>query len=233
MSYSYSYSYTDGFEEMLAVNGISAAFSGIIHLAVFVFTAMALYSMAKNRGIRNPWVAWVPVANVWVLGSLSDQYRYVVKGQIKSRRKTLIVLSIVEAVLYWVFLIAALISAGHIFFGVVNRITQQSLLDRIAVPALLFLGTSLPLAGVAIAKLVIYYMALYDVYLSCDPRNSIMYLVLSIVFGVTKPFFLFFNRNKDEGMPPRKTAVYEEVPVFYEEPSESYEEPPHWEQGEE
>jgi len=226
MSYSYSYAYTDGFEEMLAVNGISAVFSGIIHLAVFVFTALALYTIAKNRGIRNSWLAWIPVANVWILGSLSDQYRYVVKGEIKSKRKALLVLAIAEAVLYWVFLVAAVLSVGHLFFGVLNQVSEHTLLGRIMVPGLLLLGSSLPLAGVAIAKTVIYYMALYDVYRSCDPRNSVMYLVLSIVFTVTRPFFLFFNRNKDEGMPPRKAAVYEEPPVFYEEP-------PAWEQPEE
>lgn len=220
MSYSYSYAYTDGIEEVLAVNGVSAAFSGVINLAVFVFTALALYSLAKNRGIRNPWLAWVPVANVWILGSLSDQYRYVVRGENKAKRKILVVLSVVQAVLYWVFLVAVVLSVGHIFFGMVNQISEHMLLDRIMVPGLLLLGTSLPLVGVTIAKTVIYYIALYDVYTSCDPRNSVMYLVLSIVFGVTKPFFLFFNRNKDEGMPPRR------------QPEPIYQEPPTWEQTE-
>lgn len=135
-----------------------------------------------------------------------------VKGEIKSKRKILIVLSVVEAVLYWVFLISLVLTIGHIFFGMLNEISEQALLNRLAVPGLFFLGTSLPLAGVAIAKVVIYYMALYDIYLSCDPRNSVMYLVLSIVFGVTKPFFLFFNRNKDAGMPPRKRREPDYVP---------------------
>lgn len=72
MSYHYSYSYTDGLEEVLAVNGIGAVFSSLIYFAVFVFTAVALYTLAKNRGIRHPWLAWIPVANVWILGSLSD-----------------------------------------------------------------------------------------------------------------------------------------------------------------
>ena len=34
-----------------------------------------------------------------------------------------------------------------------------------------------------------------------------LFLVLSILFGVTEPFFLFFSRNKDDGMPPRKQPV--------------------------
>ena len=29
-----------------------------------------------------------------------------------------------------------------------------------------------------------------------------LYLVLSILFPVTEPFFLFFNRNSDRGMEP-------------------------------
>ena len=66
------------------------------------------------------------------------------------------------------------------------------------------LGLYLPLVGVAIAYAVIYYMALYDIFKSLDPGNCVLFLVLSIVFSVTEPFFLFFNRNKDGGMPPRR-----------------------------
>ena len=59
-------------------------------------------------------------------------------------------------------------------------------------------------------------MALYDVYRSMDPSNSVLFLVLSILFGVTEPFFLFFNRNKDLGMPPRREDPIREpeAPVF-------------------
>ena len=31
-----------------------------------------------------------------------------------------------------------------------------------------------------------------------------IFLVLSIIFRITEPFFLFLCRDKDEGMPPRK-----------------------------
>ena len=60
------------------------------------------------------------------------------------------------------------------------------------------------MVGIAIAYVVVYYMALYDLYKSLDPSNCVLFLVLSIVFRVTEPFFLFFNRNKDQGMPPRR-----------------------------
>ena len=38
------------------------------------------------------------------------------------------------------------------------------------------------------------------------------YAVLSILFSVSKPFFLFFSRNKDDGMPPRKQAADQPAP---------------------
>ena len=65
----------------------------------------------------------------------------------------------------------------------------------------------LPLIGISIAYAVFRYMALYDIYKSLDPANCVLFLVLSILFGVTEPFFLFFSRNKDDGMPPRKQPV--------------------------
>jgi hypothetical protein len=58
-------------------------------------------------------------------------------------------------------------------------------------------------------------MALYDVYRSLDPANAVLYLVLSILFSPTEPFFLFFNREKDLGMPPRKRQpVYEQETTY-------------------
>ena len=36
-------------------------------------------------------------------------------------------------------------------------------------------------------------------------------LVLSIFFGFLEPFFIFFNRNREWGMPPRRAAEAEPV----------------------
>ena len=70
---------------------------------------------------------------------------------------------------------------------------------------------------VIIAACVIRYMALYDIFRSLDPGNAVLYLVLSILFSPTEPFFLFFNREKDLGMPPRKQQpVYEQQDYTYE-----------------
>ena len=46
----------------------------------YIFRSVGLYTMAGRRGIRNPWLAWVPVADQWLLGCLSDQYQTLVRG---------------------------------------------------------------------------------------------------------------------------------------------------------
>ena len=56
--------------------------------------------------------------------------------------------------------------------------------------------------ALAIVNMVFYYIALYDLYCSCNPDNAVMFLVLDIFISVTQPFFMFACRNKDLGMIP-------------------------------
>lgn len=229
----YSYMYEEDLIRVILSALAGSVPSGLLGIAGYVLSSLAIYSIAKRRGLNHPWMAWVPVLNCWLLGSLSDQYRYVVKGENKSKRKVLLTLSI----LTFVFTIAMVVTAIAMLAGIVGEIghnyygygfSEQRILSEILGPVLSILGLSLPLAGVSIAYAVIRFMALYDVYRSLDPANSVMYLVLSIIFQITEPFFLFFNRNKDEGMPPRKgqeepvRACQEPVNPYWEESNKDY-----------
>ena len=182
----------------------SAIPSSLLGIASYVLTSMALYALASRRGIQKAWLSGVPVLNVWIIGSLSDQYRYVVKGQYKSKRKVLLILNLVNILISMLLIVVAGSVVVDLINGAVYGIAENELLNMIMGSALGAVGLSLPMAGIAIAAAVIRYMAMYDIYVSMDPANSVLYLVLSILFNVTEPFFLFFNRNKDNGMPPRR-----------------------------
>lgn len=199
---------------------------------VYVLQALALYTIAQRRGIKKPWLAWIPVVNVWILGSISDQYQYVVKRQVKNKRKALLGMNIAIAVLA-VLLIAALVwlivslvmmgvsmelfSSGNMPNGSLNPTVLDVLTDEIGV-LLLMCILALPLLVLSITQAVYTYMALYDVFRSCDPKNSTLYIVLSIVgnFMVEGVYciFLMLCKDKDAGMPPRKP---EPVPEIVEE----------------
>lgn len=201
---------------------LANSFSSLLGIAVYVLTALGLYTIAKRRGIKNAWLSWVPVINCWIIGSLSDQYRYVVKGEVKNKRKILLILNIVNGIIGLVMCIVAVVMAVQAatsmvgFSMVIDGGNGAELLGKAMGALFGVLALCLPLAGVSIAIAVIRYMAMYDIYMSCSPQNSVVFLVLSIIFNVTEPFFLFFIRNKDDGMPPRKQKE------VYDEPQETW-----------
>ena len=179
----------------------------LLSIAGYVLTALALYTIARRRGLRNPWLAWIPVADCWLLGSLSDQYRYVLKGEHRSKRKILLFFRVLITIM-WISLMGLLVNlcfhaVGGVFWGAMSDERMFQILHQ----AMNLLVLCLPLMGISIAYAVFRYMALSDIYTSLDPANCVLFLVLSILFGITEPFFLFFSREKDGGMPPRKQPV--------------------------
>ena len=182
------------------VSGLPSMLFGI---ASYVLSSMALYTLAVRRGLRKAWLSWIPVINVWILGSLSDQYRYVVKGQYRSKRKVLLVLNLLTALMGTVAVVLAAVQVANLFSASFFAVDMK-VAGNAATMVLTAVCLALPMAGIALTAVVIRYMALYDVYTSMDPNNNVLFLVLSIIFRVTEPFFLFLCRDKDEGMPPRK-----------------------------
>ena len=194
----------------------------LLAIASYVLTALALYEIARRRGLNKPWLAWIPVANCWLLGSISDQYRYVVRGENRSKRKSLLVLGIANMALSaTVIVLFGVMMVQMLVMGLQGGYSEEYLFTTVMGLAVGVLGLCLPMVAVGIAYAIIRYMALYDVYRSMDPGNSVLFLVLSILFHVTEPFFLFFNRHKDQGMPPRRQPEAIPQPVNTWQQSES------------
>lgn len=189
-------------------------FGTIIQIACYVLGSLALYTIAKRRGIRNYGLAWVPVINVWILGSISDQYKYVTAGKVQSRRKVLLWLSILMAC--FTVIAVAVMASAFVGYGMVGGFgtALSGLIGSALLIAIAFLVIS-------IIYTVYYFIALYNVYMSCMPGCATLFLVLSIFFSVTTPFFLFACREKDDGMPPRHAQETEQIPT-YTEPKEPW-----------
>ena len=190
-----------------------------IGIASYVLRAIGVYTIAKRRGIKRPWMAWVPVVDQYMLGCVSDQYQYVVKGKNKSKRNVLLWLNIGMVLLSLGVIVSYVVLAVNVAQAMMRGATENDLMQLAMSPAAGMLGMSLPMLILSIVTAVFRYMALYDLYTSCTPMNNVMFLVLSIVFNVTEPFFIFFSRNKDQGMPPRKTEATAE-PVVEAVPEE-------------
>lgn len=178
--------------------------AGGLGIASYVLRSLGTYTIAKRRGLNHPWMAWVPVLDYWLLGSISDQYQYVVNGKNKNKRKWMVGLyGAMWVVLIGIYIVMFVMMANAIS-GAFGNASEAEMLESMLGSLIGMLLLFLPLLGLSIAVSVIRYIALYDLYKSCDPNNSVMFLVLSIFISVTEPFFIFFARKKDKGMPPRR-----------------------------
>ena len=181
-------------------------------IALYVLQSLGLFTAAKRRGIRNYGLAWVPVAYVWILGSMADQYDLAVKGEDKGYRRKLIGLSIAVVAASFVGAILLGIAAGIGFFG-------DSSMG--VIPAILGVLVMLAVFVLAVILAVFQYIALYKFYMSCKPENAVVFLVLGIFFQVLTPIFLFVSRNQDLGFPIREPEC-----GGYREPEEEPEQEP-------
>ena len=236
----YYYDFPDTMEGMAegAFVGAAGLFAGIIMIVYllalafsivsYVLNAVGMYRIAKRRGIHHAWLAWIPVGSSWLLGSISDHYQYVAKKKITGRRKSLLVMNIILAVMSLV----VVVGAALIFSFAAGP--EDLMGSRILLAGLLVIAY-LVLLGLSIAVLVVSFIAYYDLFQSCKPNSAVLFLILGVVFNVTLPFFVFACSNSDHGMPerrPRQTvgqlpeeeqAPAEEVPVVETQIVEDFE----------
>ena len=126
----------------------------------------------------------MPLGNLWMLGCISDQYRYVAKGQVKNKRKSLLILGIVMSVLA----VAMIVVEAVVLIGTMDaEYMSDSEMAAMMVGLIIMMVVCLALLSVAIAVTVIQYMALYDLFVSCDPNNGVLFLVLSIFISMAMP----------------------------------------------
>lgn len=180
-------------------------------ITTYVLYSLGLYTIAQRRRISKPWLAWIPVGNLWLLGSISDQYQHMTKGKVTGRRKILLGLSIAAVAIYFVWI-----------FGVVLGIVLAEASGMAAAGSVLIMLLGLLVFfGIVITLAVFEYICYYDLYQSCDPNNGALFLALSIIFSGIMPFFVFACRKKDKGMPrPQQPAPVAEMPVKTAEPEE-------------
>lgn len=61
----------NGYEALFGMLAVFGAFIGlflIIGIAFYVLMSLGLMKLADNKGIENSWLAWIPIANMYILG---------------------------------------------------------------------------------------------------------------------------------------------------------------------
>lgn len=200
----------DGFdlppEVQSMVTGIFLTALGVtlaVAAVMYIMVSVGLYAMAQRRGLSKPWLAWLPVGNAWILGGLSDQYQYAVWKRPQNRRTVMLITSAVTVV-------AGLLTVDWmvklIRWAIEEAQGNYVSPDWVIRPSILGAAATVVAAIGGIILAVYTFLCLYNVYRSCTPQNATVFLVLSIFFPVTIPFFLCLNRRKDGGMRPGAPA---------------------------
>lgn len=196
---------------MVLMLAISLELGLVAFLVVaYVLEAKSLSAIARRRGIDRPWLAWIPVGSSWLLGVISDQYRYVSYGQVRNRRKLLTWLSALLYVALTVFLtVFAVWMVGIISAATISG--EEAFTATYLGGFFIFYLSALLFSGVSTVVAVFQYMAYYDLFRSCDPDKSLIYLLVSIFTSYPLPFFVYSCRDQDLGMPPRKDEAAPEA----------------------
>ncbi len=180
---------------IIPVYAAAIAFSVI----AYILTGKSLSAIARRRGIDKPWLAWVPVGCDWLLGCISDQYRYVTFGEESNRRSKLLKMNI------FLMAIAVVILTLCGVIGAIAALGGSD--DAILVVALFMMVLAYGMIPVAVVYSINYYKSMFDLFRSCDPDKSLIYLLVSIFASFPLPFFLHSCKEKDLGMPPRKDQL--------------------------
>ena len=134
-------------------------------------TALALWRTARWRGILRPWLALIPVADLWVLGKLRDM------GRPEGRR------------MHRILPVLGLCALGstatvELLSGFARFLNEGA---GTAVVIIAFLG-ALAVWGVF---LVVRFAALCEMYQAFAPDKAGWYIALSIVFPPLMALFIF------------------------------------------
>lgn len=185
------------------------AVSAVIGIAIYLLESISVYKMAKSAQIKNPWLAFIPVANDWVFGTLAEKYKK--KNRTKSARFGIILpvlegIVLIETIALTIFTVISIKEITGYALDAVNTSSEmapEQFMSLIPVIILYF-----ALMAVAIAYAVVFFIALWRVYSSFDKSNATLYIVLSVVFTISVPIILFIIRNHKPEFDPHNNMPY-------------------------
>lgn len=163
-------------------------------IANYIMTSLSFYTIARRRQIANPWMAWLPFANDWLVGSITDDY----DAQNGIKRKWRVVL-LTMSIIFSAGFIIAYIAIFVIVFLNLSLADAYSAPDEIAVLGS-FLSIYICFIAICVVGVVYQYcrvICVYKIFESTVPEKSVKYLILSLLVPLAQAVCLM--RCKDKG----------------------------------
>ena len=155
---------------------ISTIFIAFATIAFYIFSSIVRYKLAKKRNTNHAWLAWIPYANLYLLGSICGPMMLFGKWRIDNP----------GLVLLFAPIVAWLISVALGFFSLI--------------PVLgIIIGIALAIFSFAwpIVYTAFYLCVLYRIFSSYVSKNMTLVYTLVSLISVTMPFFMFSILKKE------------------------------------
>lgn len=181
--------------------------AGCLFAVVFVFQAIALYTIATREGFKNKWMAFIPFLNTYYIGVVSDK-----NNVFKAKAKYVSLAAAVVEVVYCALAILYYVATYLIFSGgyaepVYETIVYGTQFEILSGYNIGLLPANLSWAGWVFANLQDYFLyfiqlayiilkvfVLVSFFRTYASRNYVLFSVLSVLFPIGG-IFMFAVRN--------------------------------------
>ncbi len=184
------YAYETAATAGIAIIGVILLIASAVSIAMYLFQAIGLYRMGKRLNISAPFLSFIPVANIYVLGRVAQE-------PVDGKKKLPYGWILLGLTLFTnVISFSSILGTVRYIIEFAERATIEDVFEAFV---LSYMTKSFLTVVASIAYTVFYYIALYHLYKNFNPDNATLLLVLSIFFGFLTPIFIFANRNKPIG----------------------------------
>ncbi len=183
-------------------------------VAAYVLQSLAFHTLARRRGIANPWLAWIPCGNYWIAGALARDHD---KQNGIDRRwdKTLLILSVASIASFFVIYIVFFILIIMLGLEPSNETLTEEFALKMIAPIVIFYIVLILVMVAMMALQTLTYVCVYKIFESTVPEKTLKYFLIYLLVPFAAPFCLFACRNKGYQHPDPMAYIYNPVDKNY------------------
>lgn len=173
--------------EFLAISTMSIFFlvtMGIVALILigtYIFFGIGLYRIATKIGHESAWLAWIPIAQTWLLFDVPDQaFKVLIVNKVVQSRSNA----------FWIFM--AFSFGVPLVVGMLSPLAAIPLLN-----ILIFMISSLVNIAMVVVRVCFLYPAYADLYkMFFTDSNPTVFAILSMFIPLAAPILLLVASGK-------------------------------------
>jgi hypothetical protein len=176
---------------------IAVIFSAfVIGIVNYILQAIALFSIARKRGMGSAWCAWLPICNTYLVGAISD-FHDRQRGLNRHWGKTLVISLLFGPVM---LIVGYLLTLFTILFAVALGGGEPNVL--VVVIAIIFLYACI-FVGAMFAAVAQFgtYICLYKIFDVIVPEKAVKYIIISLIIPLGCAICLMCARKSLIGVP--------------------------------